>query len=128
MRELEHLIGRSVLKALGRQHPRPRILSLTALDLGLPGPGQTSIHWDDESTSLGAPAPTGLTLSALGLRQTVESIERRLIEQCLLKHHHNWTAAARELRMDRANLSRLAKRLGVAPPLQAVVPRGTGAA
>jgi len=44
------------------------------------------------------------------------SIERRLIEQCLLKHHNNWSAAARELQMDRANLSRLAKRLGLAAP------------
>ncbi|MDD2729544.1 nitric oxide reductase transcriptional regulator NorR [Malikia sp.] len=127
VRELEHLIGRSVLKALGRQQPRPRILSLTAQDLGLPSPGQVAIHKDDESTSLGTPAVAGVALSTLGLRQTVESIERRLIEQCLLRHQHNWTAAARELRMDRANLSRLAKRLGVAPPSRSFVSRGTGA-
>ena len=126
VRELEHLIGRSVLKALGRQQPRPRILSLTAQDLGLPSPGHAATPWDDDSTSLGAPTPSGVTLSALGLRQTIESIERRLIEQCLRKHHYNWTAAARELRMDRANLSRLAKRLGVAPPARSLVPRGTG--
>ena len=113
VRELEHLIGRSVLKALGRQSPRPRILSLSAQDLGLPSPDPLSRPWDDDSTSLGAPlAVAKPAVPAPGLRQTVEAFERRLIEQCLLRHQHNWAAAARELQMDRANLARLARRLG----------------
>ena len=117
VRELEHLIGRSVLKALGRQSPRPRILSLSAQDLGLPSPDPMSRPWDDDSTSLGAPAAvTKSAVPAPGLRQTVEAFERRLIEQCLLRHQHNWAAAARELQMDRANLARLARRLGCNSP------------
>jgi len=35
VRELDHLIGRSTLRALASQRERPRILSLTAADLGL---------------------------------------------------------------------------------------------
>lgn len=117
VRELEHLIGRSVLKALGRQSPRPRILSLSAQDLGLPSPDPLSRPWDDDSTSLGAPlAVAKPAVPAPGLRQTVEAFERRLIEQCLLRHQHNWAAAARELQMDRANLARLARRLGCNSP------------
>ena len=36
-----------------------------------------------------------------------------LIEQCLARHQGKWADAARELGVDRANLSRLARRLGI---------------
>ncbi|WP_164842903.1 helix-turn-helix domain-containing protein, partial [Pseudomonas taiwanensis] len=39
--------------------------------------------------------------------------QRQLIEACLQRHQENWAAAARELGLDRANLSRLARRLGL---------------
>ena len=114
VRELENLIGRSVLKALARHSPRPPILTLTAQDLGL-------------TMALGAPVPwTSKPMEALnikefeskfiepmGLRGTMASIERKLIEDCLQRHGQKWAAAARELKIDRANLVRLAKRLGV---------------
>jgi anaerobic nitric oxide reductase transcription regulator len=111
VRELEHLIGRSVLKALGRQHPRPRILTLTASDLGLMEAGSqaTSTHVP-AAAAAGAqvPLPPGLSL-----RQAVEATERHLVLQALEEHGQNWAQAARALQMDRANLVRLAKRLGV---------------
>ncbi|WP_312836602.1 helix-turn-helix domain-containing protein, partial [Comamonas sp.] len=50
---------------------------------------------------------------ALGLRAQVERYERQLLSASLARHHGNWAAAARELQLDRANLQRLAKRLGV---------------
>ena len=111
VRELEHLIGRSVLKALGRHRPRPRILTLTAADLGLPEPGR----------SVGPvgilapmpPAPAGP--AGQGLRASVEAFERQLVQDCLQRHDYHWAGAARELRIDRANLARLAKRLGITP-------------
>ncbi len=107
VRELEHLIGRSVLKALGRQQPRPRILTLTAADLGLPAPAPP-LH------AASADTPHRATQAAnQGLRPAVEAFERQLIQHCLERHAHNWAAAARELQMDRANLARLARRLGL---------------
>ena len=112
VRELEHLIGRSVLKALGRQPHRPRILTLSPADLGLSEPAAIAGAWEDAAAP-GAPPPTASSLAALGLRKTVESIERQLIAQCLERHHDNWAAAARELQLDRANLVRLARRLGL---------------
>ena len=104
VRELEHLIGRSALKALGNCPTRPRILTLTAHDLDLPSTPATKAAPDTP-----AQAP-----DALGdLRQATEHYQRTLISACLERHQHNWASAARELGLDRANLGRLAKRLGL---------------
>ena len=53
---------------------------------------------------------------AQGLRAAVDTYERSLVEASLQRHTGNWAAAARELQMDRANLQRLARRLGIAQP------------
>ena len=105
VRELEHLIGRSALKALGNCRERPKILSLSAADLDLP----TAVP----------PAPPEPTLTppelenGVDLRQATENYQRQLIGACLERHQHNWASAARELGLDRANLGRMAKRLGL---------------
>lgn len=108
VRELEHLIGRSALRALGRQSPRPRIATLEAADLDLAPPRATPDPAPIAPAAADPPPAPGT-----GLREQVEAFERRLIEQCLERHGHRWAAAARELRMDRANLARLARRLGL---------------
>jgi anaerobic nitric oxide reductase transcription regulator len=46
-------------------------------------------------------------------RSTVTSFERTVLLDALARHDRNWASAARELGMDRANLNRLAKRLGL---------------
>ncbi|WP_175653133.1 nitric oxide reductase transcriptional regulator NorR [Pseudomonas sp. Marseille-P9899] len=106
VRELEHLIGRSALKALGQHRDRPRILSLDAADLDLPGIASAPAE----------PAPFHDTTNAAvsgDLRQALDLYQRHLIEACLERHQHNWASAARELGLDRANLARLARRLGL---------------
>jgi anaerobic nitric oxide reductase transcription regulator len=103
VRELEHLIGRSALKALAVHRERPRILTLTANDLAL---GQ-----DDAPSLLDAPPPA-LT-PGVDFREAVTAYERSLILDALARHDQNWASAARELGIDRANLNRLAKRLGL---------------
>ena len=106
VRELEHLIGRSALKALGRHRDKPRILSLSAADLDLPGQVDTGQQPE--------PAPTARELAPdTDLRMAMEAYQRQLIEASLNRHAHNWANAARELGLDRANLGRLAKRLGL---------------
>lgn len=102
IRELEHLIARSALKALARQPQRPRILSLTATDLDLPATGETS-----------TPTPTEPPTPTTNLRTALQQHERQLIEQSLTRHQQNWAATARELGIDRANLARAARRLGL---------------
>ena len=47
------------------------------------------------------------------LRQATEHYQRQVINACLERHQHNWASAARALQMDRANLTRLAKRHGL---------------
>ncbi|WP_443697220.1 helix-turn-helix domain-containing protein, partial [Pseudomonas sp.] len=103
VRELEHLIGRSALKALGNCRERPKILSLSAHDLDLP----------DVSAALIAPPPEVAAIASGDLRQATEHYQRQVINACLERHQHNWASAARELGLDRANLGRMAKRLGL---------------
>lgn len=104
VRELEHLIGRSALRALGQHRQKPRILTLDARDLDLIAPADLA---DDQ------PPATTLPVARLDMRQAMDAHQRQLIEACLLRHRHNWASAARELGLDRANLGRLAKRLGL---------------
>jgi anaerobic nitric oxide reductase transcription regulator len=105
VRELEHLIGRSALKALGNCKERPKILSLSAADLDLPN---GSIEVSAEQTATAA-----VELVTGDLREATERYQRQLIGACLERHHNNWASAARELGLDRANLGRMAKRLGM---------------
>lgn len=104
VRELEHLLGRAALKALAACAERPRILSLQARDLQLPR--QT------ESAGAGLEAEP-LPAASGDLRQAVDAYQRRLIADCLQRQQGSWAAAARELGLDRANLNRLARRLGL---------------
>lgn len=119
VRELEHLLSRGVLKALsrnprasigvgtsaGRQARQP-VLTLSIADL-----------WDapfaanDSATHAAVTANTDA--SSLGLKAAMEAYERQLVEASLQRHRGSWAAAARELKMDRSNLQRLARRLGI---------------
>lgn len=105
VRELEHLIGRAALKAMAQHAERPRILSIDETVLDLPSAVATV-----------APAPAEVPAQLpLGqdLRTALEAFQRRLIAQSLASHQGKWADVARELGLDRANLNRLAKRLGV---------------
>jgi anaerobic nitric oxide reductase transcription regulator len=118
VRELEHLLSRSVLKALARQGRRPRILSLSETDIDLPRTGPAfgldddaaDVDPDADSDALSRPP---IVDPAVGLRAAVDDYERRMILDALARHGHNWASAARALGLDRANLNRLAKRLGI---------------
>ena len=41
---------------------------------------------------------------------------QQMVQASLQRHQGSWAAAARELKVDRANLQRLAKRLGIEKP------------
>ena len=60
--------------------------------------------------------PTSITptLDQLPLRDAVDAYQKQRILQALTTQDGNWSAAARDLQLDRANLNRLAKRLGLA--------------
>jgi anaerobic nitric oxide reductase transcription regulator len=48
-----------------------------------------------------------------GLRESTDEYQRLIITSVLSDSDFNWAKAARELKTDRANLTRLAKRLGI---------------
>ncbi|WP_293638436.1 nitric oxide reductase transcriptional regulator NorR [Polaromonas sp.] len=110
VRELEHLVSRSALKALAGQSSRPRIVSLGArhFDFSLvPESGEGAFPaaaTDSLADSTGAP---------VDLRTSTEAHQRQCIQASLERHGHNWASAARELGLHRANLVRLARRLGL---------------
>jgi anaerobic nitric oxide reductase transcription regulator len=104
VRELEHLIGRAALKALSACGERPRILSIDTRALDLP----------DSQPATPDPTPSApAEHNSLPLREALDAYQKQLISQTLDRHQHKWAPAARELGIDRANLIRLAKRLGL---------------
>jgi len=104
VRELEHLIGRAVLKALAGYQIRPRILTLEPRVLGLDYslPVEHSAAEETSESSQGVP-----------LKKAIDHFQSQLINVSLLRHQGRWADVARELGVDRANLMRLAKRLGI---------------
>jgi anaerobic nitric oxide reductase transcription regulator len=113
VRELEHLIGRSALRTLARHKEHPRILTLTAADLGLNEIMSLAPSADGGDRSASAAGFAPVLPAGAGLREAVEAYERGLIADSLARHANNLAAAARELDVDRANLSRMVKRLGL---------------
>ncbi|KPW28289.1 Sigma-54 dependent transcriptional regulator [Pseudomonas amygdali pv. mellea] len=106
VRELEHLISRAVLKALSAHPQKPRILTVEGSALGLDGSASAT------------PLPTAekalsAAVQGAGLKASVDAFQRSLIVDCLERHQGRWAEVARDLAVDRANLNRLAKRLGI---------------
>ncbi|PLZ02147.1 nitric oxide reductase transcriptional regulator NorR [Burkholderia sp. WAC0059] len=115
-RELEHLIARAALRAEGRHAdgktgaPRSGIVTLTPDDLDIAGPETAMSPAREEGLSAGMEhVPPG----AADLRSQVDAFQKHLIERSLREHDGNLAATARALGLDRANLTRLAARLGV---------------
>ena len=108
VRELEHLLGRAALRARAQQPQRPRILTVQAQHLDLsPMTGAPP--------AMPAPVAPENPPPVTGLREAVDELQTRLIREALARHAGNRAAAARELGLDRANLHRLQKRLGLTP-------------
>lgn len=105
VRELEHLLTRTALKALSREKDR-RMVKLEVDDCGeLKSRAAVADEAQEQSiVEVVSDAP---------LKQQVDEFQRNLVKNVLLQHQGNWTAAAKQLGVDRANLTRLAKRLGV---------------
>jgi anaerobic nitric oxide reductase transcription regulator len=104
VRELEHVISRAALKVLSQADSRHALLSIEAAGLGL------------EVTTHPAPAKVS-TLTAgetpYSLQAAVDSYQRQLLQDALLRHNGKWASAARALEMDPSNLRKLARRLNL---------------
>ena len=113
VRELEHLVGRSALRALSGLARRPQIVSLTAAQFDLPVQPAPAAGVDGAVVWPAATDAVGGSAAVPDLRTSLDAHQRQRIEASLVRHHHNWASAARELGLHRANLVRLARRLGL---------------
>lgn len=108
VRELEHVINRAALKARAR-HPQRPIITLQPEDC-------TDLPTDLSVQSQELIMPNDLEVnitSGLSLKEATEQFQRQTILNTLVKHQGNIAATARALFTDRANLTRLIKRLGI---------------
>jgi anaerobic nitric oxide reductase transcription regulator len=103
VRELENVVSRAILRAAARSKPGERVLvSVADLDVAPPAPGATVVQAGPEAHA-----------NPRSLRESVDAHQRARIESTVARHRGNWAAAARELGLARANLHRLAQRLGL---------------
>lgn len=118
VRELEHCINRAALKARNVQ-PDQAVISITPEHIGLLHNNQadsrlSSPNLPESSNPLASPdLQDRQTEFPPGLRQATDAFQRQQIINALEQSAGNWAAAARALQIDRANLNRLAKRLGL---------------
>ncbi|MCW8334123.1 nitric oxide reductase transcriptional regulator NorR [Vibrio sp. SCSIO 43135] len=107
VRELEHVINRAALKARARIHNRS-VITVSVDDIGLLDNAPL-----ESSAQVQASQPEATLDLSQGLRQATEDYQRQLITHALTNADFNWAKAGRLLKTDRANLTRLAKRLGI---------------
>ena len=104
VRELENVTSRAILRATARTQPGERV-QVESDDL-------------DRVASIQAPVPAHSPAGTDGpahrsLRESVRELQRQMIRSAVERNGGNWSAAARELEVERANLHHLAKRLGL---------------
>ncbi|WAJ70023.1 nitric oxide reductase transcriptional regulator NorR [Catenovulum adriaticum] len=124
VRELEHTISRSALNA--RSNSRQGVVTIEISDIHLltqssvkPESDETVNTIDTTSNSktqideTREPLPSSANQNLINLRQATEQFQLDLITKTLAQNDMNWSATAKQLSTDRANLVRLAKRLGI---------------
>ncbi|MDT8429674.1 MAG: nitric oxide reductase transcriptional regulator NorR [Pseudomonadales bacterium] len=104
VRELENAISRAVVKALSEGYPRNRIIELSPAHLGA-DPIRSQIY---AGTQDAAEAHPQLSLAA-----AVEQFKRDLIQARLQQHDNNLSSTAVSLGMDKSNLHRQVRKLGL---------------
>jgi len=109
VRELEHVISRAALTASGRTQDK-RMVQIKVNDLESLSTNNLQ-QVDTKSTQ--EETNQKETNQVRNFRQEVDNFQRNLIHQSLTERNGNWTATAKALQMDRANLNRLAKRLNI---------------
>lgn len=99
VRELEHTILRAALRASGGRRRETVIIDSNALDVTVTPRAPVTREPGEHSTVV--------------LDEAVDDFKRKCIAAAVDRSHGNWACAARELGLDRANLHRMAKRLGM---------------
>ncbi|PKN55507.1 MAG: nitric oxide reductase transcriptional regulator NorR [Deltaproteobacteria bacterium HGW-Deltaproteobacteria-14] len=105
VRELEHVLLRAALRAAETASGGPVLVHARHVDLGA-------------EAALAAPAPSPAAAAhevdaGLSLGDATDAFRRRLVADTLAASDGNWSEAARRLGVDRGNLYRLGRRLGL---------------
>ena len=108
VRELEHLISRAALIA-GSEQDKRDIVVIGTQHLALDKQDTASLQ-HAESTPI---ATTSMPANTASLKTAVDQFQHQHISQVLVQHNNNVASAARALQVDRSNLLRLIKRLGI---------------
>ncbi|MCB9740740.1 MAG: nitric oxide reductase transcriptional regulator NorR [Deltaproteobacteria bacterium] len=111
IRELQHVLLRAALRASGGRRLAPVVIDAGHLAGALDAPLEEAAP-RPEPTAAGALALPALP-PGMPLREATDAFQRRVIEAALAAAGGNWAEAARRLGLDRGNLHRLGRRLGV---------------
>lgn len=115
VRELEHLLNRAALKACAHLPIHERHNQIVTIQVSHSDElasmtdhvmNKAELLKSTESSEVQREQP-------INLRHALDDFQRNLVRQSLTLHDGNWSKAAKHLSVDRANLIRLAKRLGV---------------
>jgi len=115
VRELEHVLLRAALRAAETSQGGPVLVDVRhlGLDAGEPHLGAPGERPDAGSLVTSAAVPAGLTLT-----EATDAFKRKLVADTLGAAGGSWAEAARRLGVDRGNLYRLGRRLGLIQPKQ----------
>ncbi len=105
VRELEHVLLRGAIRASAGRRGEDVTIGAEHLDVDRGAPASRA----DAAPVVGGEAvPRGRTL-----RAATEDLQRAMIRRAVERAGGNWAAAARSLGLDRSNLHRIARRLGL---------------
>lgn len=107
VRELQHVISRAALLAVTEWGRGQRFVSIVPENLNLPGAGSLARQAEPHYLP---PAPVS---RAVALSAATDAFQRQWLEALIAEHRGNLAATARAAGIDRSNLLRLLRRLGV---------------
>lgn len=110
VRELEHIISRAMLRAA---KGAGRIVTLTAKDLDSIAQSNSVKELDELEPIRNNNATTINFDQGLNFTDIVDNYKRALIEQAFNQCEQNWNKTAELLNVDKGNIHRLSKRLGL---------------
>lgn len=110
IRELEHVINRATLRARAMKGKlNNRIISVSIEDIG-----ELDMPYSKTTDAIETLSQASINIDyQQGLREATDRFQAKVVRQALIDSDFNWAKAGRLLNVDRANLTRLAKRLGI---------------
>ncbi len=104
VRELEHVLSRAALKAKSGGN---------SSDIVFIEPSHLDLATQPVTATNKLSSLTDVPRNNLSLKSAIDRFQAELIQETIARHHNNLSSAAKELGVNRSNLFRLCKRLGI---------------